>query len=680
MDKKSSLMLTTPDSLHQSQNSGHISASHGHISPRGVLHKGSTQSLASSKSTSRHSVSFQLHPGHDLEQPATHRQSLPYDEINQLLSALQTGTTGNHLVCAPSDHDRFYHEHFYGRESHSSGRFTAPPTPSGTRKACSPTRRGEEWKRSIATFSYIEKAKIKSVEGQGSSLCQSEPQNPFNRDIQDQATPLNIRKRLSDPVGFNSLETMNSCSSKQLSQTMGSSLSLRRTTLDSIAREATHRAMEEFGSPQLRKKLAANYADRKHSIRRGEQRRCRSWSGSPMMPCSSRTLPTNSTLMDHEPNSSLYRLPRSPATDQLSNHAKQTYFTMSHPSNVPSQEVSNQRPQGYRCRPNLPSCKPTAIQHELPAMIVTQPSCNQLHSHTVSDSPRQAHRVNFNLADSQNIEEERANQGRRSVSPATSPEMARTLAEEATKLSILMEARRSPSPTQSLSDTVRSDSPRLGHQSREDQLYASFQVQGLHSGHAAPLIPHIRSISPPAKLNRMDVISSSPVRDPRIERAQLAGKDSPTLHRHTRDIHIPGHECVQNETLFNRGLKDSPDSSRRPLTVTNTETLVSWTSQQKQGKGECSSSDKENLKEVENHQRIGSAAVGCHFSVSVRHREMTGGNSPNRKRRGTASQSSSGVTGSLLENTTREKDCISSETSSKTSQKTSDTGNGIQVI
>ncbi|KAA0717895.1 PH and SEC7 domain-containing protein 1 [Triplophysa tibetana] len=695
MDKTAPLMLTAPENLHQSQNTGHI-ASHGCISPRGVLHKGSssTQSLASSKSTSRHSVSFQLHPGHDLEQPASqHRQSLPYDEINQLLSALQSGPPGNtcHPVSASSEHDRFYHDHFYGRESHSSGRFTAPPTPSGTRKGCSPNRRGEEGKRSIATFSYIEKAKIKSVDGQGISLNQSEPQNPFNRDIQNQA---NIRKRLSDPVGFNCLETMNNCSPKQLSQTMGNSHigtpSMRRATLDSIAREATHRAIEEFGSPQLRKKLAATCADRKHSIRKAEQRRCRSWSGSPMMPCSSRTLPTNVTLMDQEANSSLYRLPRSPATDQLSNHAKQTYCTMSHLSNVHSQEVSNQRPQGHRCRPNLPSCKPTAIQHELPTMIVTQPSCKKLQGHMVNESPRQANRVNFNLAFSQNMEEGRASfgSGKRSVSPAISSEMARMLAEEATKLSLLLEAKRSPSPTPSLSDTMRSDSPRLEDHSREDQLNANFQKQeyktGLHFGHGNPFIPHIIGSSPPAptKLNRTDIISSSPIRDPRIERAQLPGKDSPTLHRYqpfqyARDIHIPGHECVQNETLLNRAVKDSPDSSRRPLTMTNTETSVSWTSQQNPVKGECSSSDKENFKEVENNQSTGTDALGCqvnHFRVSVRHSEKTGDNSPNKKRRVTASQSSSGVTGSLLENTTREKDCVSLETSSKTTQKTSDIG------
>ncbi|XP_051772072.1 PH and SEC7 domain-containing protein 1 isoform X2 [Ctenopharyngodon idella] len=574
---------------------------------------------------------------------------------------------------------------------------------------------GDEGRRSVATFSYIEKAKIKSVEGQYSSLCQSEPQNPFNRTIEDRATPHHLRKRLSDPVWFNGLESMNNCSSKQLSQGLGNSHmstpSFRRATLDSVAREATHRALEEFGSPQLRQKLAGNYPDRGHDVRKGEQRRCRSWSGSPVIPCSSRTLPTKATIIDHEKNSSFYRLPRSPATDQLSNHAKQTYFTMSH-STVNTQEVSNQRAQGYRCRPNLPSCKPTAIQHELPAMIVTQPSSNQLISHSMNDSPRQAHRVNFNLTNSKNKVEEGANQlsRRGSVSPATSPEMARKLAEEATKLSILMEARRSPSPTPSSTDTVRSESPCLGH-SREPQLYASFQGSGAktpsncnlpvqehnwkhesvetghHSVQTTPLLPHIGSTSPaaPARLNRSDVISSSPIRDPRIERTELGGKDSPTLHRHlpsqyTRNNHTPNYECWQYDTL--RGHKDSPDSSRRPFTRPNPETPASWAFHQKNGIEECLAKDKESLREVNNHKRNSPATPGSqenHCRVSMQLNEMKGDTRTNKEWSGTASQSSSGVTGSLIESTLHEKDCISSETSSRTSQKSSDSGNtGIQ--
>ncbi|XP_050982208.1 uncharacterized protein psda [Labeo rohita] len=698
VSKTDNLMLTPPDILQSSQCGG-PNAPHDRTSPRGVLHKGgsSTQSLASNKSTSRHSVSFQLHPGHD--SVTQHQKGLPYDEINQLLSALQTDPTGKacHLVCAPSERDPYF-----GRDPHFSGRFTAPPTPSGTRKACSPTKikAGDEGRRSVATFSYIEKAKVKSVEGKYGSSCQSEPQNPFNRAMEERATPLHLRKRLSDPVWFNSLETMNNCSSKQLSQGLGNSHmgtpSFRRATLDSIAREATHRALEEFGSPQLRQKLAGNFPDRGHDVRREEQRRCRSWSGSPVIPCSSRTLPTKATIVDHERNNLFYRIPRSPATDQLSNHAKQAYFTMSH-SATNTQEVSNQRVQGCKYRPNLPSCKPTAIQHELPAKIIIQPSGNQQISHSISDSPRQAHRVNFNLANSKNKAEEVS--GRGSVSPATSPEMARKLAEEASKLSILMEARRSPSPTPSSTETVRSDSPQLGH-SREPQLYVSFQGPGAqthsncnlpvqesiktghHSIQATSFLPHIGSTSPaaPARLNRSDVISSSPIRDPQIERTQLAGKDSPTLHRHlpsqyTRDNH--SYERRQYETL--RGHKDSPGSSRRTFTRPNLE-RQSWTVQH--GIEECLAREKGKLGEVESLKRNSPTtplSQENHCKLSVQKNEMKADTRTNKDWSGTASQSSSGVTGSLIESTAHEKDCISSETSSRTSQKSPDSGNtGIQ--
>ncbi|XP_052427819.1 uncharacterized protein psda isoform X1 [Carassius gibelio] len=711
VEKTDSLMLTAPDILQSSQY-GVPNAPHGRTSPRGVLHKGgsSTQSLACNKSTSRHSVSFQLHPGHGLDQPLTqHQKSLPYNELNQLLSVLQTDPAANtcHLVCAPSERDPFF-----GREHHLSGRFTAPPTPSGTRKAFSPTKMkvGDEGRRSVATFSYIEKAQIKLVEGQYSSLCNSEPQNPFNRNMEEKATPLHLRKRPSDPVLFNSLESTNNCNSKQLSQGLGNSHmgtpSIRRATLDSIAREATHRALEEFGSPRLRQKLAGNCLDGSHDDRTGEQRRCRSWSGSPVIPCSSRTLPTKAKLMDHERNSQFSRIPRSPATDQLSNHAKQAYFNMSH-STANTQEVSNQRVQGYRYRPNLPSGKPTAIQHEVPAMTLTQPSSYQQISHSIIDSPRQAHRVNFNLANLKNKVEEGANQlsGRCS----TSPDMARKLAEEATKLSIHMEARRSPSPTPSSTDTVRSDNSQLGH-SREPHLYSSFQGPETHSNcnlpaqehnwkqesiktvhhsvQTTPLLPHIGSSSPaaPARLNRSDVISSSPIRDPRIERTQLVGKDSPTLHRHlpsqyTRDNHTPSYERRQYGTL--RGHKDSPDSSRRPFTRPNLET-PSWTTQQKHGIEECLPRENGNLREMDSHKRNRSTtpvSQEIHCSVPEQKNEMKADTRTNKEWSVTASQSSSGVTGSLIESTLHEKDCISSETSSKTSQKSPDSGNtGIQIL
>ncbi|XP_009305656.1 uncharacterized protein psda isoform X2 [Danio rerio] len=706
VERTDSPMLAAPDIIQQSQIVG-PNAPHGRVSPRGVLHKGgsSTQSLASCKSTSRHSVSFQLHPGLDSDQSTTqHQKNLPYDEISQLLSVLQTGTTGNkcHLVCSPSERDSF------GREPHFSGRFTAPPTPSGTRKVCSPIKMkgGDEGRRSIATFSYIEKAKIKSVESQYSSLCQNEPQNPFKKNMEDRATSLHLKKRLSDPVWFNSFESMNNCNSKQLSQGLGNphigSPSFRRATLD-VAREATHKALDEFGSPQLRQKLAGNCHDRGHDIRKVEQRRCRSWSGSPVIPSSSRTLPTKATIMDHERNSSFYRLPRSPATDQLSHHAKQAYFTISN-STVNTQEISNQRVQGSRLRPNLPSCKPTAIQHELPAKIVTQSPSNQQISHSMSDSPRQSHRVNFHLGNSKTKAEKVVNQlsEKRSISPATSPDTARKLAEEATKLSVLMEARRTPSPTPSSTDTVRSDSPQRGHsrepQDSEAQSHSNcnlpahehnrknFQTSvktGYQFFQSTPLLSNIGSTSPavPARLNRSDVKSSSPIRDPQIDRTQLVGKDSPTLHRHlptqyTRDNHTPTYDGQLHDTL--RGHKDSPDIIRRSFTRPNTDTSATWTSQEKHGLEECFTRDKKSLMEVNNQKRNSLNTPGSpdnHCGVSVPHSEIKGHNRAKKEWSGTASQSSSGVKGSLVESTLHEKKHISSETSSRTSQKSSDSGN-----
>ncbi|XP_052006426.1 uncharacterized protein LOC127660340 [Xyrauchen texanus] len=435
--------------------------------------------------------------------------------------------------------------------------------------------------------------------------------------------------------------------------------------------------------------------------------RCRSWSGSPMLPCSSKSLPFNTTLVDHERNRSLYRLTRSPATEQLSNHAKQTYFTMPPLSNNQS------HPQGYRYRPNLPSCKPTDIQHEFPANIVTQPTCNQRIVHTMSDSPRLAHRVNFSLANCQNKVEEGTNQliGRRSVSPARSPEMACKLVEEATKLSIYMGASRTPSPTPLSSDTVRPDSPMLGHHSREAQLDDSFLGSGgkTHSDGNPPvpkhnwkqesikttlhscqtLLPHIGSTSPvaPARLHCLDVISPSPIQDPRIERTQLGVNDSPTMHRHqppqnTRYNYTSGNEDRQFETPYNRGLKDRPDISRRTFTRHNTETPLSWTSQQMHRREECSARENENIREVENHKRKSPVIQGCqdnNFWVSVDHNEIKCENRANREWSGTASKSSSGVMVSLLESTLQKIDFTSSETSSKTSQKSSDSGNtGIQ--
>lgn len=719
-----SLMLQGPDVLPQS----HCRAPHGLVPPAGVLHKGaiSTQSLASNKSPSRHSVSFQLHPGDEPAHPPNHnhRQSLPYDELSKLLSALQQGPNGS--TCTLVRTRSSESEPFYGRDSRFSGHFTAPPTPSGVRRAYG---REEEGKRSVVTYSYIEKANIKSLDGHHTPLCQNEPENPFRRAVDDQHIPFHLRKRLSDPAWFNGCESTGNSKHALpgLAGTPKGIPSLRRATLDSIAKEATLRALEEFGSPQLKRKLAAKSPEGDHDSVLKDQPRCRSWSGSPLVPRSARTLPANAQIIIPGQNRTLHGIPRSPATDRLSVHARQPYYTMSPPTNVRSQEIPSQRVwkgddnlrQGFRHGPPLPSCKPTAIQHEIPSMTITQAPGDQRHNK--SDSPRQPHKVNFNLSSSSNQPDVNKVSGKKSASPATSPELARKLAEEASKLSILMEARRSPSPTPSLSDTARSESPKSGANSRESQHpYASFEgsasinpldgnlssqdhpweqdlVQtGLHLGQASPLLSH-RGRTSPALPSRLHRVSTSPIRDPKQEAAVMPRSYSPVLYRHqppqyTGDNCSPGLEYKHYESRYDSGLRDSPDSNRRPVTNSSS---VNWTSQQQHDWRDHSSrtreySNKENdsdvplctsSRELGKQTKNGPAVLAsqefnCRTPV---HRETRVESRTDVEQGSTLSQSSSGVTGSLKQGTALESDSISPETSSQTSRRSSDTGNtGLQ--
>jgi hypothetical protein len=85
-----------------------------------------------------------------------------------------------------------------------------------------------------------------------SAVCQSVPENPFNRGMEERYMPAHLRKSVSDAVCLDSWQP-SGCSSPKLSRPTSvkspkSSPCLRRATLDTVAREATYRAMEEFGS------------------------------------------------------------------------------------------------------------------------------------------------------------------------------------------------------------------------------------------------------------------------------------------------------------------------------------------------------------------------------------------------------------------------------------------------
>ncbi|CAB1343508.1 unnamed protein product [Coregonus sp. 'balchen'] len=781
------LVLQGPDILPQSQHTPSHSTctctstpSPASMSPGGV-HKigGSSPSLTPSKSSSRHSVNFQLDLPDNSGPPIHHRQSLG---IGQLLSTLQPAPNGPQygtLVRARSSDI----EHYHGRvplSPASSGRLTAPSTPTSGCRSYDGSGVGDGGKRSVVSFSYVEKASIKSVDSPRSALCQSIPENPFSIGMEERYLPAHLRKRLSDPVWSDSWQPSGSSSPKLSPR---GSPCLRRATLDTVAREATYRAMEEFGTPELRRRLAAYRPDQSPSLPRHyqQQPRCKSWGGSPVLPQGAKTLPVNAHLIDPDRNPGLNGLPRSPASDQLFVQARQSYYkyTMS-PSSVRhhhgvhnnrldlgdesprlsskfgdesprlSSKFGDESPRlSSKFHLPLPTGRPTAIQHDIPSSMITSTSasCNQrtsshTSSHTPSDSPCLPNKVNSKQTGQSNGSKlgEGLNQtsGRRSISQATSPDMACKLAEEATKLPTILMDRRTPSPTPFQADSARSESPRPGYLSRESQPYATLQgtgspaqhhpeansnthlqdhrwtdkespSAGRHSresrpgqglGQASPLLQQ-KGISSPAMPVKLHLVvdSHTPIVDPRLQRAELLAKDGPTLHRHQPPQYMgdrgsPGLYRRQYDTLFDRGgPRDSPESSRRLVIGLDVEPPDSWTSRMQQWRENVSVADKEEsnredqtadgdgvcvvTKEELQQRRDDAAVLGYQRD---KHGVNRGETQDHSELLG-SSQSSSGVTGSLGESSQPERYCLSPETSSQSSQKsndTEDTASGMQ--
>ncbi|KAL2082943.1 hypothetical protein ACEWY4_020716 [Coilia grayii] len=750
-DGLDSLMLQPgPDVLPLTQRGAPHQAHSPAVSP-GMLHKGgggSNQSLSSNKSSSRHSVSFHLgHSGAEEHQQlhcgGPHRQSLPYDGVAHLLSSLHA--SGGHNGVLMRARSMESEPPYGGRESLGTGRYTAPPTPcTGRRPYGGAAGRDGEGRRSVVTFSYIEKGCVQAADGhhgfspyhsEAESEPEPEPQNPFNRALEEEAelSASLARKRNSDPVQFSSWESLGGGPGSRLTASQRHALNLRRATLDSIAREATSRALEEFGSPQIRRRLEAQNQNQ-HGTQMQESPRCRSLGGSPILPRGTSTLPANTHLADLERNHLLaFGLPRSPATDHLSSHTKHSYYTLSH-SRPHSYGTATQKQWHaedkrqwysaddsprlpYKYGPALPSCRPTAIQHEIPAMTVTKAPASQPkpnHQHHASDSPRSSHRVNFNLNASK--------QGKAAVSPSASPELARKLAEEATKLSTIFMERRSPSPVPSSGEeTNRSDSPRSGSLSRESQIYASHSDVSLplhdfhwgseresvkssapQSGHSSPLTAFRSGASPspaPPRLHRPET-SPSPVRDPRLDMGDLSGQASPTPHRHRPpqftggDGWSPGPERrLQQVTRYDQQPRGSPESLCRGYADPGAhpaETPVSWAAQLQRWREERLAREMEKCDQPYNGSLMAALLNSAREDDNRRKMDATDAERASGGGVGgvggvggggvcdsgdSASKSSSGVTGSIGDSLTPERDSLSTESSSPASRRSSDSPN-----
>ncbi|XP_039624486.1 uncharacterized protein LOC120538928 [Polypterus senegalus] len=323
-----------------------------------------------------------------------------------------------------------------------SGRTTAPATPSNRRRGSRPEDKG--W-RSVVTFGYIEKARVNTVTRPFRSADGSQAGDGIYSSGEIEK-PVWVKNQPSTPDTVSKMpcSKMKSCTNSFGQQVMSPGLLHR--TLASIAKAATNRALEEFGSPQMRQRAASTVSWQ--GSQSTKQPRCKSWTGSPVLVHTS----------DPEPCSLPCGLPRSPALDKLSSQDYPSPQQCS--SKMEKQECDNGRtksPSTSSQVPELGGIRRSSILHRA---TVHSPSLQR--TGEASNSPRSGHRVNFNLGDSLSQSTARA----QDISPANSPEMARRLAEEATKMSFILQARNSPSPPQTHSPTenVMVDSPKPNRQ------------------------------------------------------------------------------------------------------------------------------------------------------------------------------------------------------------------------
>ncbi|KAI4807251.1 hypothetical protein KUCAC02_027073 [Chaenocephalus aceratus] len=519
-----------------------------------------------------------------LLQDCKHNQS-PYRNV-QLQQASSSPTVSKRWS-APCDGASAFHS---PKMMSSSGKVDAPHTPPN----CQRFNEGKvsDGTRSVVTFSYIEKSNVNSPCKRGT--------------IEERSTPSHFRKRLSDPIWFGSPNSSCSSSPKQTFRSPGShqqtfSPGLRQSALDPIGRAATQRAVEEFGSPLLRIKLA-HALEQAASSRYNQQPRCQSWAGSPVQ------RQNMGVLKDHftERSQAVCGLPRSPASDQLSSKSRQS-------SNVkPESFVESQSPLHWSAEDR------TVVRSPATKRNVHQ-SCNR------STSPQAAIlQLGNNVVEGLNQLSDS-----KPSSPAHSPEVARRLAEEATKVSsIFTEARRSslhnalgepagelqhsasnaqlkqtlkmniPLNDQQTPATDNTDSHQPenslsqsilhSHETNSSTNHQTHQEDFIQKSHpqssilSSPAIPSrvLRPSYPPTEF-------SSPIRDPRLFQAELRAPDTPTLHRrqlprYTGDSWSPSLDKRGDLSCFERG--DCTELARRLFINQSVEEApVSWTSRQQWG-------------------------------------------------------------------------------------------------
>ncbi|MCI4384531.1 hypothetical protein PGIGA_G00039700 [Pangasianodon gigas] len=511
-----------------------------------------------------------LHPKpthRQLSPRSTPTHSLPPEHLDQCVS-----TALNHSMAGKNVKQ---HRSYY---SSALVPVSGPGTPSrGSQQPHGSTRPLELGQTSVVTFSYIEKANVKQLESPQNFLrMQRETTQPHKNDL-----------ALSVPSG--------SCSNNSPFHQQAGSPALNRVTVDcgvTVGRAATQRALEDFGSPQLRSKFAHG-SDWSPGQKHIQQVQCQSWAGSPGRDNYSHNYDADRPSAPYGPSSI-------PAPDCFSSHAGH--------SNLPLEQNSSPRAQQD---PNL---------HQL---------THEGTSSGVDGGPLSGQKDNLLIT---NAHSEGLNQlsGSNTSSALNSPEVARRLAEEATKISVIFDDLRKSPAHNAFGVQSELGSPKQSRncpsQHRSPPMKMNIPLHGMHSdlpvtngvtpcsqatesltNHSperveqtsyfcspmplgqAPDSPALPSHTIRPWLSKGD--KDSPLRDPRLLWGDLSSTDSPTLHRRRLpqytgevwyhhdawDLYPHGHSETRDEPA-----SDSVEISRRLLIGQHIEEApISWTFMQR---------------------------------------------------------------------------------------------------
>ncbi|KAK2820735.1 hypothetical protein Q5P01_023694 [Channa striata] len=535
---------------------------------------------------------------HRLAQDCTHSQSPSRNTVSFQLQQASSSPTVSKRWNSPCDGVPAIHSPITA----SSGKVTVPHTPSNCRKFKEEDI--SDGKRSVVTFSYIEKSNVKALES---------PRNTVRErgTNEERSTPSHFRKRLSDSVCFGSPDSSCSSSPKVTFQSPEShqqlfSPSLRQQPLDPIGRAATQRAVEEFGSPLLRIKLAHALEHTSYS-RYNQQPHCQSWAGSPVQHQN-----ISKTPKDHitERSQAVCGLPRSPASDQLSSQSRQS------PRSRPGSCVASQSPPYLSGEYKSVAGSPATKRHIYRAYNRGAPpqgailqlgnnavdGLNQL-SNNKSSSPAQSPEVDCRLAQEETIVSSVYTEARTSslhnalsknASSSNSGELHNPPPnaqqfKQSLKMNIPLNDQHTPPADITDSHQPQNSTPQShSHQTNSHNNHDTHQTDCVHksqqqssissAAQGSPALPSrvLRPPHPPTEL-------SSPLRDPRLFQSDLRAPNTPTLHRHqppqyTGDSWSPSLDRRGDLNCLGKG--PCAEVARRHFSQSVEESPVSWTSRE----------------------------------------------------------------------------------------------------